>query len=166
MTNNRAAVTMNIFRKLNLAEIRLATISILVGFSLLETAPAQTITPLYGANLGMYYGGVVAQVNSATVPGFVVTAACSPDFNLEMAVWQDTGSSVVETGSYNASPSTCDGPIALATLFNTSSKGYTTVVTATLSGGDVLTIAAWQVGSARNALQLRGCGQREGTACH
>jgi hypothetical protein len=146
MTNNRAAVTMNIFRKLNLAEIRLATISILVGFSLLETAPAQTITPLYGANLGMYYGGVVAQVNSATVPGFVVTAACSPDFNLEMAVWQDTGSSVVETGSYNASPSTCDGPIALATLFNTSSKGYTTVVTATLSGGDVLTIAAWQVG--------------------
>jgi hypothetical protein len=146
MKNNVDALTLNIFRKLNMVKIRGAAMAILLGFSMSATASAQTITPLYGASLGMYYGGVVSQVNSATVPGFVVTAACSPNLSLEMEVWRDTGSSVVETGSYNAGSSTCDGPIALATLFNTSSEGYTTVVTATLSGGNVLTLAAWQVG--------------------
>lgn len=146
MKNKVDALTPNIFRKLNPANIRGAVISILLGFSMSAPASAQTITPLYGANLGMYYGGVVAQVNSATVPGFVVTAACSQNLSLEMEVWRDTGLSLIETGSYNAGPSTCDGPIALATLFNTSSEKYTTVVTATLAGGQPLTIAAWQVG--------------------
>jgi len=112
---------------------------------LLTAASAQTITPVYGANAGLYLTGAIAQVDYLTVPGFVVTAACyAANRTLEVAVWEDTGSQLINTGSYNSGAS-C-GQTSIASLFNTSSQGYTTVVTATTGYNGVLSIAAWQIG--------------------
>lgn len=143
--SNVGALTRNFFCKLNLVRVRGAAVWILFGISLLTEAWAQSITPVYGANGGLYLDGAIAQVDETTVPGFFVTAACSAlNWTLNVAVWEDTGSQLVNTGSYN--PGTSCGSTSIATLFNTSSQGYTTVVTATAGYNGVLSVAVWQVG--------------------
>jgi hypothetical protein len=133
---------------------------VLLGLSLLASASAQTITPLYGAsggftNLlsqGSAEGAAIAPLDLTSRPGWVVTAACNlldqnQDSQLLLAVWKDTGTALVEEGSHTASSLNCTIGLAVVSLENTNAQGITTVVAATVSITQVLTISAWQVSS-------------------
>ena len=149
----------NFSSRLGLTRRRRVAVGTFLGLLLLATASAQTITPLYGTAGGMVEEGgfgligvansfAIAPLNPTNVslPGWVVTAACVPAPSasplLEVAVWEDTGSALVQTGSYTDN-SICIN-VAVASLYNTSQQG-TTIVTGTILVSGALQVAAWQV---------------------
>ena len=153
--HSRSNLTQNFLSKMGLAWASRVAVGASLGLSLLAIASAQTIAPLYGTSGGQVVAfpdnAAVAPLNLRSLPGWVVTAACTAygnPFGLEVAVWEDTGSALVQKGSYFDSSSIC-GSVSVASLSNTSTLGYTTIVTAvgSLLMVGALQVTAWQVSS-------------------
>jgi len=167
MKNHLSNFTQDFLRKLDSARRSRAGVGVLLAVSLLATASAQTIKPLYGAHDGGIYASVlysqaaaIAPLDLASRPGWVVTAACHPIAGpnvtrLKIAVWQDTGTALVLQGSHTSAKINCSIGLAVASLSNTSAQGDTTVVAATIGVAGELVISAWQV-SASGAISRLG----------
>ena len=106
---------------------------IFLGLMMAATAPA-SLTPLYSNT-----GGAVSQVSVFQIqPLEVVTAVRNGSGDLEVGVWQDTGSSIVQVSSATA------GAIKLVEITSVSTNQLVTVAANSKSN---LELTLWQVDS-------------------
>jgi len=125
-----------------LCRSRIAAVAFL-GLLSAATIPAQTITPLYSNASNSV--GTVSQVAIANIGfGWVVTAVKNGSGDLEVIVWQDTGTGIVRRGSKIAGAITfgigvtaVPGPVPYRA----------TVVTAAFNSSFDLELISWHVSS-------------------